>query len=255
MISARLGQHFLINRDVARKMAQVFSPGAGAILEIGPGKGVLTDYILRYRKNNRLILVERDPALCEELRERYGSMAAIVCSNILTVDPNDIVSNEKLYVIGNLPYYISRSIIDWVVKHHRVITKGTFMMQKEFVEKLIVEIKSPQAILFRHLYNPEKCFEVSSGSFFPPPKVKSVVFAFDKIPGHPVRQLNVQNYYRFLKGCFSSRRKTLFNNLSSIYPAPVLLEIFKREGLTLSVRGEEMEKDFLLRIFRSLEED
>ncbi len=251
MRKAKLGQHFLVNRSIAEKMTQTFLPVEGPILEIGPGKGILTQNLLNRCPGCRITAVELDNTLFCELKNRFNKCTSIdlLNRNILHVDLDELFpgENEAVNVIGNVPYYISKELLDWVIAHHNKIKKGMFMMQKEFVNKLISPAHA-QSILFVWLYRVEKLFEVQPGSFSPRPRVKSSVFLFERILSSHEKdiEVDVMDFYRFLRQCFRNRRKTLFNNLCTSYETKTLADIFARLKLNPKVRAEQLTlKDFL----------
>jgi len=251
MRKAKLGQHFLVNRSIAEKMTQTFLPVEGPILEIGPGKGILTQNLLNRCPGCRITAVELDNTLFCELKNRFNKCTSIdlLNRNILQVDLDELFpgKNEAVNVIGNVPYYISKELLDWVIAHYNKIKKGMFMMQKEFVNKLISPANA-QSILFVWLYRVEKLFEVQPGSFSPRPRVKSSVFLFERIlsPHEKDIDADVMDFYRFVRQCFRNRRKTLFNNLGASYETKTLEEILAKLHINPKVRAEQLTlKDFL----------
>ncbi|UCH96212.1 MAG: hypothetical protein JSV88_04970, partial [Candidatus Aminicenantes bacterium] len=221
MKNVKWGQHFLVNSHIAEKMVQRFLPVKGPILEIGPGKGILTRQLIKYCQDNKITVVELDRSLCDHLENRFNENLDIFCQNILHLHPGGLFPGEhvRVNVIGNVPYYISKELMDWVIAHHQKIKKGMFMMQKEFVDKLMAREEAKwanaRAVLFNGLFAVEKLFDVQPGSFSPPPKVKSSVFLFEGISSPPGNDIDSGDFYAFLQRCFHSRRKTLLNNLAA----------------------------------------
>jgi 16S rRNA (adenine1518-N6/adenine1519-N6)-dimethyltransferase len=247
MRKAKLGQHFLVNRSIAEKMTRIFLPVEGPILEIGPGQGILTQSLLNRCPGCRIIAVELDNTLSCELKNRFGESIDILNRDILQVDLDELFhgENEVVNIIGNVPYYISRELLDWVIAHHKKIKKGMFMMQKEFVRK-VISPAAAQAILFTWLYRVEKLFDVQPGSFSPRPGVKSSVFLFERILTPHEKDIDAMDFYDFLHQCFKNRRKTLFNNLAAAYEPTTCSEIFKKLRIDPKVRAEQLTlKDFL----------
>ncbi len=278
-----LGQHFLVNRNVAEKIAQSLFPVSGYILEIGPGKGVLTDLLLRFRDqdSNGVIAVELDTKWYQFLQEKYLEKQQVgnfelINRDFLSLDLANIVrvcfpgpsgDNEKqlLNITGNLPYYISKEIIDRVIQQHQLICKGVFMMQKEFVEKLLPDVgntkknkknkkkKNAQSFIFNYLFSAVKLFDVQPGSFSPPPKVTSSVFSFESRGGlenWPIMVDDIQVFYHFLQESFRDRRKTLFNNLKRWVSDEGLIENFMVAGIPLERRAEECNLEEFIALFR-----
>ena len=268
MKTVKLGQHFLVNRNLAEKIARQFFPVEGIILEIGPGKGILTDLLIRYREGekNRIILVELDDMLFYDLKCKYEKEEAVELLNrdILEVDLNGLFPGKEadrgVNVTGNVPYYISKELIDWVIAFSGRIKKGMFMMQKEFVDKLIpgktAKRINARSILFNGLFRIVKRFDVQPGSFSPPPKVKSSVFLFEPAVNRAFTRfggdIHTNDFYLFLQRCFQNRRKTLANNLSAFYDMETLGEIFEKQGIDPKIRAEQLRLEDFLAVARKL---
>ncbi len=255
---SHIGQNFLVNRNVAEKIVKRFLPVEGNILEIGPGKGILTDLLLKYcqdDKKNKITAVELDVSLYYKLKDKFAGNAEIIQilnRDILKVDLSRIFpcEDEKVNVIGNVPYYISKELMDWTIAFHRNIRKGMFMMQKEFVDKLASSPGSKdynaQSVMFNGLFRLEKCFDVQPGSFSPQPRIKSTVFLFEPGVLEWVDKIDIHEFYRFLHICFLNRRKTLLNNLSALPGAERFGESFEKHGINPKARAEQLTiKDFL----------
>ncbi|NIM12430.1 MAG: ribosomal RNA small subunit methyltransferase A [Candidatus Aminicenantes bacterium] len=260
MKRAKLGQNFLVNRHVAEKMVKKFLPVNGPILEIGPGKGILTQLLITHCRNNRIITIELDKSLFSQLKEKYieNEGFEILNQDILKTDFHQFFPNEDetVNIIGNVPYYISKELLDWVIHHRQKIKKGMFMMQKEFVDKLTSgtgsKLYNAQSVLFNGVFRVEKMFDVQPGSFSPPPRVKSTVFLFERVSSVFDAEINTADFYRFLRRCFRNRRKTLFNNLASIYDTGKLSGIFSSLHLDSKVRAEQLILENFLGIYRLL---
>jgi 16S rRNA (adenine1518-N6/adenine1519-N6)-dimethyltransferase len=247
MRRAKLGQHFLVNRHMAEKMVQTFLPVKGPVLEIGPGKGILTQYLLDRCPDSQITAVELDNTLFCELKNRFSESIDLLNQNILHVDLGELFpgEGEAVNVIGNVPYYISKELLDWVIAHYKKIKKGMFMMQKEFVNKFISPANA-QSNLFVWLFQVEKLFDVQPGSFSPQPGVKSSVFLFKRILSPLEKEIDAMDFYGFLQQCFRNRRKTLLNNLGASYDTKTLGEIFEKLRINPKVRAEQLTlKDFL----------
>ena len=253
---AKLGQHFLVNKNVAEKIAAQFFPVNGPIIEIGPGKGILTHFLLKFRQeDNSLTAIELDNSLFYKMKHKYEEVQQfdVLNRDILKIQPDHLFPNERqqFSVIGNVPYYISKEIMDWVIQNHLKIRKGTFMVQKEFADKVMSgggkEKSNPQSIISAHLFQMEKCFDVQPGSFSPQPKVKSTVFRFEQRTENP-HDINTEKFYAFLKQSFMNRRKTLLNNVSGSSNSEQWWEIFETLQINPRVRAEQL----TLEQFRSI---
>lgn len=253
MKSAGLGQNFLVNKSVASKICDRFLPVDGDILEIGPGRGVLTELLQsRRRPDNRFYVVELDKDLYEDLRARFDGGVQLILADVLNLDLTTLSPGRPLNLVGNLPYYISAPIIDWVVAQYGGVRKGVFMLQKEFVDKLTLKKVTPQGLIFNYLFTVEKCFNVRPGSFSPAPKVTSTVFAFARKPAPALDAGGAGRFYDFLKACFKNRRKTLVNNLTSRHGAQEVQALVDDLGLSPRVRAEELGLEDFLNFYRAL---
>jgi len=256
MTAMSLGQHFLVNQGLAEKIVKALSPLKGPILEIGPGKGILSEQLIKYHQRNKIILVELDSRLVSKLRVCFSDSLQIINHDILKLDLNRVFPDchEGVNLISNVPYYLSKDLVDWLLGQRKMITKGIFMMQKEFVDKLLVKGKSrlaaAQTVLFNGIYKGEKICDVQPGSFAPPPKVKSTVFLFERrIVDF---EKDIDEFYTFLKVCFFKRRKTLLNNLAALYADKKLENAFKKSNIPPKARAEELNLENFLRIFYAL---
>ena len=251
-----LGQHFLANRNAAEKIVKAFLPVQGPILEIGPGKGILTRLLDKYCPANKIAAVELDATLYHELKIKFDEHIELINRNILHIDPGELFPGEResVNVIGNVPYYISKDLVDWVIAQRERIARGMFMMQKEFVDRLMAGKGSRHAnarsILFNGLFRVEKLFELQPGSFSPPPRVKSSLFLFERSSMGIGQEVDVDDFYGFLQRCFSTRRKTFVNNLAPWPNTGKLVELLNTLGLDSRARSEQLGLDDFLRVYR-----
>jgi 16S rRNA (adenine1518-N6/adenine1519-N6)-dimethyltransferase len=253
----RYGQHFLTNRNIADKIAQSFfilnRQSKNPILEIGPGKGILTENLIKHSET-KIFCVEIDLKLTKILQDRFQENIQIVNTDILKLDPGSLNAQSPVDIISNTPYYISGKLIDWIVQNHGMINSGVFMMQKEFGDKLLGKVKSqPRSIIFNRIFSTKFLFNVSRGSFSPPPKIRSSVFSFI----HSKQDSQMKNYtqfYNFLKLCFKSRRKKLISNLSNIFKKSAVINWMKKNELNLNLRAEEFPDKLFYSLFKSLSE-
>ncbi len=250
-----LGQHFLINQNIASKMILNLFPARGPILEIGPGRGILSDLLIRHRVNNKLILVEKDRFLAEEIQKKYRENCLIINADILDIELDKLLFREKLNLIGNIPYYISKELIDWIIRQSRFIRRGILMMQREFVVKTIrisnSKANNARSLMFRTLFQSKKICDVKPGSFSPPPDVISTVFNFQPRPGQD-KIPSQSEFYQFLQQAFKSRRKTLFNNLIGVYGKDKLNATFCSGKIKNNLRAEQLGLPDFLKIYSGL---
>ena len=258
MNPAPLGQHFLINRNVAEKIVQSLLPAQGPILEIGPGRGILSESLLSHTPPNRLFLVEKDRQLYRDINQRLGEYCRIIRADILDVDLAELAGGEHMNIIGNIPYYISSELIDWIIKQSRHISRGILMMQREFVAKIIDISKQSsvhaRGLMFRALFQSEKIADVRPGSFSPPPRVTSTVFSFYSGPDTDSIQ-DRNGFYGFLRQAFRSRRKTLLNNLSGFYDKEKITILSNTLKIPKGTRAQQLDLPEFLQLYLGLKDD
>jgi 16S rRNA (adenine1518-N6/adenine1519-N6)-dimethyltransferase len=201
----KLGQHFLADQSVLRRIAvAACSTGEPLVTEIGPGKGALTEYLLE--RAARVVAIELDPELADHLSARFPQVDLIrgdaLNADLGTVGP----------IAGNLPYYGATPIMSRVLRLGRV---GTFLIQKEVAERMTAAKGSRDygyySVECQFFATVEYLFTVKPGSFRPPPKVDSAVIRITPRPALEVG--DPEAFLRFVSRCFQHKRKTLRNNL------------------------------------------
>jgi 16S rRNA (adenine1518-N6/adenine1519-N6)-dimethyltransferase len=236
----RYDQHFLRDENIARAIAEAAQPHPNeTLLEIGPGLGILSQYLLRYP--NPLIGIEIDPRLHEKLVENYPSATWI------RGDALEIPWPEKpLYLVSNLPYSISGPFLMRVLEHRMWIRGGVLMLQKEVAQRLYAQPGERQfgrlSALFQVVYRVERLRYVWPGSFLPPPKVVSAVIRFVREPHIDLSEWPA--FARVVRAAFRQPRQTLSRNLrSSNLPCPPHLA---------SLRPHQIPLDELIALWRWL---
>lgn len=232
-----LGQNFLINQKICKNIVEFLDiKNSDKVLEIGPGLGALTGFIVG--QPSRFVAVEYDQKFVNFLEKNFENQnIEIVKNNILKY--KDFSFNK---VIGNLPYYISSDIIERICLNFGELEKGVFMVQKECYERFTsTKGKDYNAlnVLLLYMYDIKTCLNVSKTNFFPVPKVDSLVFEITK---KPAKSLDfAKTLYKTSKICFSNRRKTLLNNLSSVVrDKEKTVKILEEAQLLPTARAEEL---------------
>ena len=237
-----LGQHFLTDQHIAGKIADSLScSGYRAVLEIGPGTGILTDQLLT--KDLDLTVMDIDAESIEFLHKKYENTASdieIIHDDFLKADLLELMGNQPFAVIGNFPYNISTQIVFKVLENKELIPEFAGMFQKEVAERICHESGSKTygilSVLTQAYYEAEYLFTVPPEVFNPPPKVDSGVLRL-------IRKKNLELscdetlFYKVVKTAFNQRRKTLRNSLKSFKLSDNLKEdtIFDRRPEQLSV--------------------
>jgi len=252
--SAKLGQNFLHDKNIAKKIINAFLPKPGPVLEIGAGPGILSAMLLDKIPAGMLTLVEIDRFLAQRLRERFGERLRVVERDILDIDLAELFPNQPVAVIGNLPYHISKALVDWFIAQRRSISSAVLMLQKDFVDKLLASAGSKkynaQSVVFQLLFHCRRCFNVSAGAFTPAPRIMSTVLTVSPAPAPA--QAAGKDFYDFVKLSFSERRKTLMNNLAPDFDKNKLSAAITACGFSEQARAEQLPAETFLTLFTVL---
>ena len=210
-----LGQHFLNDETVAEKIVQSITSNNTSILEIGPGMGVLTKFLLQ-KENVEFKVVEIDTESVVYLQKKYPSLK-IISGDFLKLDLRDYY-DDKITIIGNFPYNISSQILFKVLEKKDIATELVGMFQKEVAERIASKPGKKMygilSVLLQAFYDIEYLFTVDEHLFTPPPQVKSGVIRMIRNPDKKLRCDEVF-FKNVVKTAFNQRRKTLRNSLKS----------------------------------------
>lgn len=213
-----LGQHFLNDQNIARKIVDSVGTKAQKVLEIGPGMGVLTQFLLK-RNELETWVIEIDKESVEYLKNNYpGLQARIISEDFLKFDVKTVFQTP-FSVIGNFPYNISSQIFFKILEYRNQIPEVVGMIQKEVAERIAAKHGSKTygilSVLLQAFFNIEYLFTVHENVFTPPPKVKSAVIRLER---NNIKQLDCdeQLFFTVVKTAFNYRRKMLRNSLKNI---------------------------------------
>ncbi len=242
----RLGQHFLTEKSVSQRIAAL-ADGFDAVLEIGPGRGALTEYLVREQRP--LCCVEADGSLAEALKERFEDMpgVSIVHADFLKWEPPSPAGRREL-CIGNLPYYITTPIIERFIGLRSRFACGVFMVQKEVADRLLAVPGTRECGAFglycRYYCETVRVMNVSRGCFFPAPKVDSSVIRMEVRSAPSVECADEDLLFGIIRAAYGKRRKTLANSLSDSqflwWGREMTCRILKESGIDPSRRGENL---------------
>ncbi len=218
-----LGQNYLIDQNIIKKIINLTNIYDKNILEIGPGKGALTEQILKSNPNS-LILIEKDNTLSKELKLKYQNNKKVTVYNtdVLKFDFEKKLKKKSI-IFGNLPYNISSQILTKMIKFKKWppnYSNLIFMFQKEVAERIIGKFNTSQygrlSILTNYRLKTLEKFNVSPNCFFPKPKVDSTIL--NLIPYKKISEKirNIENLEKITKILFSSKRKMINKNLKKI---------------------------------------
>ena len=246
-----LGQHFLNDENIAQKIADSLQyEGYQKVLEIGPGMGVLTKYLLK--KPTETFVVEIDSESVQYLEKNYPQLHEhIIEEDFLKYNLQKIFGDEEFAIIGNFPYNISSQIVFKALAMREQIVEFSGMFQKEVAERICEKAGSKTygilSVLCQAFYDVEYLFTVSEQVFTPPPKVKSGVMRMVRKENYQL-PCNEKLFFSVVKSAFNQRRKTLRNSLKSF-----LSDEIKSDSL-FDKRPEQLAVEEFLIITKKIEE-
>jgi 16S rRNA (adenine1518-N6/adenine1519-N6)-dimethyltransferase len=266
----KLGQHFLADHHGAERIVDALGDVSDkTVIEIGPGRGVLTTMLAE--RARRLIAVELDRVLAAQLRMalvRFENVE-IIEGDILSIDfstvlgprpgmnhPGIVHVPEKTRLVGNLPYFITSDILLHLFQYHPYFETIVIMVQEEVADRIAAKpgvrdygLLSATVQLYARV---EKLFSLPPGAFNPPPKVHSAVLRLTINPQMDRLRVPEEEFIAFLKLSFGQKRKTLANNLKSRFDSRLLSAALKKAGLQPGVRAEAVSLEKMAAVFRSL---
>lgn len=233
-----LGQHFLKDENIAKQIVESLSwNGFENVLEIGPGMGVLTKYLIQEKKN--VSVVEIDTESVEYLNKNYPDLP-IFAEDFLKMNLSERFNHQPVSILGNFPYNISSQIVFKIIEDRILVPEMVGMFQKEVAERICAEEGSKVygilSVLTQAYYKAEYLFTVDENVFNPPPKVKSGVIRLTRF--REKLEINEKLFFTVVKLAFNQRRKTLRNALKSLN-----IDEDKIEDNLLNLRAEQLSVD------------
>jgi 16S rRNA (adenine1518-N6/adenine1519-N6)-dimethyltransferase len=268
----KLGQHFLNNEEYAGRIIEALGDvSQTTVLEIGPGRGILTTQLAKHAR--RLIAVELDRVMAAQLRLKFGMYrnVEIIEADVLAIDldslfgpkpglsrPGIELKPEPVKVVGNLPYYITSDILLRLFQFAKYFESMVIMVQREVADRIAAEpggseygVLSATAQLHARV---EKLFTVPPGAFAPPPKVFSAVLRLTMDPQQQRLGVADGGFIDFLRLSFAQKRKTLWNNLKGKYDDGQLKRALAVAKVKPTARAETLSLEQSADIFRALQE-
>jgi 16S rRNA (adenine1518-N6/adenine1519-N6)-dimethyltransferase len=266
----KLGQNFLSDIGAAEKIVDALGDlSQSVVLEIGPGKGALTEVLVQ--RAHRLIAIELDRMMAAQLRYDYARypQVEIIEADVLSLDFRTVLNRTigplndlrplkpaPARVIGNLPYYITSDILLRLFEFHDQFDVIVILVQREVADRIAATPDSRDYGLLSattQLYaRVEKLFTLPPGAFVPPPKVHSTVLRLKVAPRFEELQVKPAEFINFLKAAFAMKRKTLLNNLKKNYPQEKIRTALKETGVRADVRAEAIPLETSAALFRWL---
>ncbi|MDB5266762.1 MAG: hypothetical protein JWN89_577 [Parcubacteria group bacterium] len=240
-----LGQHFLTSTGAIDDILDAADiTEEDLVLEVGPGKGVLTEKLVEYAE--KVMAIEKDSELIPLLKEKFkkeikNKKLEIAEQDILEFDPREIKKGEYK-LVANLPYYITGLFIRKFLETEFQPERMVLMLQKEVAERIArSEKESILSISVKAYGTPRYVKTVKAGSFYPVPNVDSAILAITDISKEFFTGFSEEHFFKLLHAGFQSKRKKLSSNLSLVAPKSKVLEAFKSLKLDENVRAEDVD--------------
>jgi 16S rRNA (adenine1518-N6/adenine1519-N6)-dimethyltransferase len=266
----KLGQHFLASEDNALRIVDSLGDISQiTVLEIGPGRGMMTSLLAR--RARRLIAVELDRVLAAQLRLKFGMTrnVEIIEGDILSIDidslfgpkpglgrPGIDLKPEPSKVVGNLPYYITSDILLRLFEYSKYFESIVIMVQREVADRMAAKpgssdygLLSATAQLYARV---ENLFTLPPDAFTPPPKVHSSVLRLTIEPQQEKLGITGDGFIDFLRLSFGQKRKTLWNNLKEKYPEANLKRALAEAGVKPTARAETLSLEESAAVYKAL---
>ena len=266
----KMGQHFLASEEYAARVVDALGDvSQSTVLEIGPGRGMLTSLLAK--RARRLIAVELDRVLAAQLRLKFGMErnVEVIEADVLAIDfdslfgpkpglsrPGIDLKPEPVRVVGNLPYYITSDILLRLFEFSKYFDEIVIMVQREVADRIAAKpggrdygMLSATAQLYARV---ENLFTLPPGAFVPPPKVHSSVLRLTIDPQQEKLGVAGDGFIDFLRLSFGQKRKTLWNNLKINYEGPALKRALAEAKVKPTARAETLSLEESAAVFRAL---
>ena len=252
----KFGQNFLQDKNIIKKISEVANPlKDDLIIEIGPGAGALTEELV---KKSNVLAYEIDKELEPVLKEKFKDYnLSIVFDDFLNRNIKEDLKSfkyNKLYVIANLPYYITTPIINKIINENIDVEKMVLMVQKEVGERFSASAGTKDyssiTIFLNYYFEIRKEFIVSRNSFFPKPNIDSIIISFTK-KNKKYNVIDEGHFFKLIRDAFKQKRKTLKNNLKN-YDFSIIENVLKNNNIPIDVRAENIKIETFVEISNSL---
>ncbi|MBD3169219.1 MAG: ribosomal RNA small subunit methyltransferase A [candidate division Zixibacteria bacterium] len=251
-----LSQYFLTNKRIAERIAKSLGdvPPGSMVVEIGGGRGRLTEALTELYDNVKVVEIDR--GLAGRLSIEFSGKADVINNDILKIDPASLNSGGAVYLCGNIPYHISGLLMRWISDKCMFFPVVVLMVQKEVARRICRGEGSKEygvlSIVSAIDFHPEYLFTVGAGSFNPRPKVDSGVIRLSRRSESLIEMEGREGFIDFIKVVFSQRRKKIRNNLKGIEGLEVeeISDILEQEGFDIDKRPGEFSARELVDMYR-----
>ena len=258
-IRKSLGQHFLTDRRILSRIADAAEiVGGETVIEIGPGRGALTEILRERLDDGRLIAIEYDRALAALLRERFGadSKIEIVEADVLQVNLGQVAGGQYV-VVGNVPYYITTPILFHALRPPRA-ERAVYLVQREVADRMTAspgdDAYGALSVNLQALASVETLFGIPAGAFSPPPKVDSAVVRVIGLRDPVLAREEEQGFRELVQSAFGMRRKQMRRVLRALQPmsGESADAVLREAGIDPEVRPERLSVGQFAKLYRRL---
>jgi 16S rRNA (adenine1518-N6/adenine1519-N6)-dimethyltransferase len=267
----RFGQNFLHDRGIAARIVDAARiTDTDLVVELGPGRGVLTSLIAA--RGARLVALELDRALAAELNAEFDLRLGAGCEardrlEVVNADFTEVKLGEiveqrghkRCVLIGNIPYNATRHVLfDFLVEETERVSRAVIMVQREVGDRIVSppgsRVYGITSVVLQSFYDIRVVMKVAAGSFYPRPEVASIVLSFIPLARPLLADEERGSFVTLVRNLFQQRRKTIHNGLRAFYSLPeeALAEIGARTGIDLKARPETLSKEQFLLLARSV---
>jgi 16S rRNA (adenine1518-N6/adenine1519-N6)-dimethyltransferase len=265
----KLGQNFLVDRRAAERIvAELGDVSQQVVVEVGPGRGALTDLLAGRAKH--LVAIELDRVLGAQLRMKYANHPSveILEGDVLDIDFESLLRRPRVAgnksepftgpaaVVGNLPYYITSPVLQRLFSYHSLFSQMLFLVQREVADRIAAKpgsrdygLLSAMVQLYARI---DKLFTLPPGAFSPAPKVQSTLLRLTIDSQEQALGVGADDLLEFLKLAFAQKRKTLLNNLKARYAEADIRAALKNAGVRADIRAEALPLAKAAAVFRQL---
>lgn len=251
----KFGQNFLNDKNTIKKIVNIIDlKEDDLVIEVGAGSGELTEEI---KDKSRVITYEIDKELENVLKKRFSNNVEVIIDDFLERNIKEDIEKytyNKLYVIANLPYYITTPIINKLINDNLPVTKMVLMVQKEVGERFKANINSKEyssiTVFLNYYFDIKKEFIISKNLFYPKPEIDSMIISLTKKENKKVTN-NEEVFFKLVKDSFRQKRKTLKNNLEG-YDFTKVKKVLDKYNLPSNIRAEQISLELFIEISNAL---
>ena len=242
----RFGQNYLVEQNIVKKIISEFAPThENVIIEIGPGRGVLTEHL--NKTGATIYAVEIDKRVIDELKEKFENVH-FINKDFLKANLDEFGNKKKLRIIGNIPYNITSPILFKLIDNLNLVSDALFMVQFEVAQRIVAKPRTKEygilSVILNHFFDVKLCFKVPPTVFYPRPKVDSAIIKLTA--SQVIDSFDNKLFINTVKGAFGNRRKNLKNSYSNSILSAYKFDSFPVE---LTRRAEELTISDYIKIY------